>query len=136
MLMEHNTFVNVTLGIGTKFANSQHSGWTVQNNIFDNADFTASGDQPGCGSDCIMRYNLKSRGGSTTPSGSNSITGNAQYVGTGSVSNWANWQLASGSPGKNAGNDGRDMGANTFGQGGGGSPAAPSSPSNLRILSN
>lgn len=111
MLMEHNTFRGVVLGIGTKSANSQHSGWVVQNNIFDASNFTASGDQPGCGPDCVMRSNLKSNGGSTNPTGTNNITGNAIYVGTGSPTNWSGWQLASSSPGKGAATDGQDMGA-------------------------
>jgi len=111
MLMEHNTFRGVVLGIGTKYANTQHSGWVVQNNIFDASSFTASGDQPGCGSDCVMRSNLKSNSGSTTPTGTNNITGNAIYVGTGSPTNWSGWQLAANSPGKGAANDGQDMGA-------------------------
>lgn len=111
MLMEHNTFRGVVLGIGTKYANAQHSGWVVQNNIFDASSFTASGDQPSCGSDCVMRYNLKSNGGSTSPTGTNNITGNAIYVGVGSPTNWSGWQLASNSPGKGAANDGKDMGA-------------------------
>ena len=130
MLMEHNTFRNITLGIGTKSANSQHSGWIVQNNIFDNADFTASGDQPGCGSDCIMRYNLKSNSGSTTPSGTNSVVGTAIYVGSGSPANWSNWRLADNSPGKLAANDGQDMGAITFGT----SSVAPEPPTDVRAL--
>lgn len=111
MLMEHNTFRGVVLGIGTKSANSQNSGWVVQNNIFDASTFTASGDQPGCGSDCTMRYNLKSNGGSTTPTGTNNITGNAIYVGNGSPTDWSGWKLASNSPGKGASTDGQDMGA-------------------------
>lgn len=110
MLMEHNTFRGVVLGIGTKSANSQHSGWVVQNNVFEGASFSASGDQPGCGSDCVMRYNLKSNGGSTNPTGTNSLVGSATYSGTGSLSNWSGWKLAAGSLGKNAGNDGKDMG--------------------------
>ena len=134
MLMEHNTFINTTLGIGTKSANSQHTGWIVQNNIFNNSRFTASGDQPGCGSDCIMRYNLKSRGGTTAPTGTNNITGDAVWIGSGSVSAWANWQLAPGSPGKSAGNDGQDMGATSYGTGTGTDTTAPiSAPKNLRL---
>lgn len=111
MLMEHNTFRGVTLGIGTKSANSQHSGWIVQNNIFDGAAFTASGDQPGCGSDCVMRSNLKANGGSTTPAGTNTISGTLQYAGVGSLTNWLGWGLAAGSAGKSAGTDGKDVGA-------------------------
>ncbi len=140
MLMEHNTFRGVTLGIGTKNGNTQHSGWIVQNNIFDNARFTASGDQPGCGADCVMRYNLKSNGGSTTPTGTNSISGNAVYVGAGSRTAWANWQLAAGSPGKSAASDGEDMGTTYFG----GTtpppppppppPTAPAAPTGLRVV--
>lgn len=111
MLMEHNTFRGVVLGIGTKSANLQNSGWVVQNNIFDASSFIASGDQPGCGSDCVMRSNLKSNGGSTSPTGTNNITGNAIYVGMDSPTNWSGWQLASNSPGKGAATDGQDMGA-------------------------
>lgn len=111
MLMEHNTFHKVVLGIGTKSGNTPHSGWIVQNNIFDGASFTASGDQPGCGSDCVMRSNLKSNGGSTNPTGTNNITGNAIYQGVGSPTNWEGWKLAPNSPGKNAATDGTDMGA-------------------------
>jgi hypothetical protein len=133
MLMEHNTFRNMTLGIGTKFANTPHTNWTVQNNIFDNAHFTASGDQPGCGSNCIMRYNLKSRGGSTNPAGTNVVTGTAVWAGAGSPSNWAGWELASGSPGKDAGNDGKDMGTLYYGTASPQPPPAtvPNSPTNV-----
>lgn len=136
MLMEHNTFRGVTLGIGTKNGNTHHSGWVVQNNIFDNARFTASGDQPGCGADCVMRYNLKSNGGSTTPAGSNSITGTAIYLGTGSLSAWENWKLASSSPGAIAGNDGLDMGTTYFGPGtpSPNQPTAPAAPTNFRVV--
>jgi hypothetical protein len=133
MLMEHNTFRNVTLGIGTKFANTPHSGWIVQNNIFDHAFFTASGDQPGCGSDCVMRFNLKSNGGTTTPTGTNNVSGTAVYVGAGSPTNWANWRLAAGSPGKNAGNDGNDIGTNYYGTGSTTAPA-PAPPTNVRVV--
>jgi hypothetical protein len=134
MLMEHNTFKNITLGIGTKSGMSQHSGWIVQNNIFDNADFIASGDQPGCGTDCVMRFNLKSNGGSTTPTGTNTVTGTAIYVGTGSVSNWGNWRLAAGSPGKNAANDGMDIGSTSFGGSSSQTTTAPGAPSNVRVV--
>jgi hypothetical protein len=57
-----------------------------------------------------MRYNMKTNGGSTNPGGTNVITGTVQYVGVGSVTNWAGWQLAAGSPGKAAANDGKDVG--------------------------
>ena len=137
MLMEHNTFLDTTLGIGTKSANRQHSGWVVQNNIFDNSDFTASGDQPGCGSDCTMRYNLKSRGGSTNPTGTNNVTGNAIYVGSGSVDKWPDWRLAIGSPGKNSASDGKDMGTTYYGSGTTSNPTQPTTPSapeNLRVV--
>ena len=82
MHMHHNTFCDVTLGIGTKFANEVHSGWIVENNLFDAAEFAASGDQPGCGSDCILRYNLKTNGGTTTPTGTNTVTGTVSYTGS------------------------------------------------------
>jgi len=120
MLMEHNTFKDTLVGVGTKSANSQHTGWIVQNNIFENSDFNAAGDQPGCGNDCIVRYNLLSRGGTIYRNDGNNIVGNAAYTGTGSVGNWGGWQLDSGSPGKNAGNDGKDMGTTFFGDSHGG----------------
>lgn len=125
MLMEHNTFKDTLLGVGTKFANSPNTNWVVQNNIFDNSIFSASGDQPGCGSNCIIRYNLKSNGGTTNPTGTNNITGNAVYVGVGSVTNWAGWQLTSTSPGFAAGSDGEDMGTNYYGSG---TPPPPPPP--------
>lgn len=111
MLMEHNTFHDVTVGVGTKSADSANSGWIVQNNIFDGASFIAAGDRPGCGSDCVMRFNLKSNGGSTTPIGTNNIAGDPVYVGIGSATNWLGWQLGVSSAGKNAGSDGLDVGA-------------------------
>jgi hypothetical protein len=122
MLMEHNTFRGVVLGIGTKSGDQQHSGWIVQNNIFDGASFTASGDQQGCGSDCVMRNNLKSSGGSTSPTGSNSIVATVLYAGAGSLTNWNGWQLSAASPGKGAGTDGRDVGV-VFG-----APTSPAPP--------
>lgn len=128
MLMEHNTFRGVVVGVGTKSADQQHSGWIVQNNIFDGASLIASGDQPGCGSDCIMRNNLKSGGGSTTPTGLNSILATVLYAGAGSPTNWAGWQLAANSPGKGSGTDGKDLGV-VFGA----SSPALLAPTNLTV---
>ncbi|MDD5084048.1 MAG: hypothetical protein PHT88_03930, partial [Candidatus Moranbacteria bacterium] len=117
MLFEHNTFNRTSGGAGTKFANTPNTNWIVQNNIFNAASWTAGGDQPGCGTNCIMRYNLKSNGGSSDPVGTNNITANAIFTGTGSIAAWTNWKLAIGSPGKDAGNDGFDMGVLYYGPG-------------------
>jgi hypothetical protein len=115
MLLEHNTFKDTLISSGSKPENSKNTNWIVQNNIFDGSELHKGADPVGCGTNCIMRYNLKSRGGSTDPVGSNSIDGDAAYVGVGSDSNWDGWRLASTSPGKNAGSDGLDMGSTYFG---------------------
>lgn len=118
MTMSHNTFKGgYQVAAGSKTGDPPNSGWVIENNIFDDVDFIASGDQPGCGSDCVMRYNLKSNGSTTDPTGTNNVTGTAVYLGSLSYVNWANWQLDAGSPGENAGNDGFDMGTRCYGRG-------------------
>ncbi len=133
MLMEHNTFRGVVLGIGTKSDNQQHSGWVVQNNIFDAASFAATGDQTGCGSDCVMRNNLKTNGGSTNPAGTNSLSGTVIYASSPSLTNWAGWQLAAGSAGKAAGTDGKDVGVVLGTSGSQPDTTPPSAPINLTV---
>src|SRR5262249_7302682 len=132
MNFAHNTLKGITMGTGTKSGDSPNSGWTVENNLFDGADQVAAGDQAeGCGAGCIMRYNLESNGGSTSPAGTNSIAGTAVYVGSPqSFANWSNWQLAAGSPGKAAGNDGQDMGTTYFGT----APQVLSAPTLLHVV--
>lgn len=115
LLMEHNTFINTVLGIGTKHTNSPNINWTVQNNIFDNSFFTASGDQPGFGDNGVKQFNMKSRGGTTNPEGTNNIIDNAVYSGKGSLFNWIGWELKESSPGKKSGNDKKDLGVNYYG---------------------
>jgi hypothetical protein len=116
MLVEHNTFFEMVFGVGTKTGDPANVDWIVQNNSWDNADFDDRGDQPGCGSNCIVRYNLLSNGGTIYRDDGNNVTGNASYVGTPrTFANWANWQLAASSPGENAGNDTFDMGTLCYG---------------------
>ena len=110
LLMEHNTFINTVLGVGTKEGDNLNTNWTVQNNIFDASFFTASGDNPGFGDNGVMQFNMKSCGGTTNPVGKNNINRDAVYSGKGSVSNWNGWKLDASSPGKNSGSDGKDLG--------------------------
>jgi hypothetical protein len=125
----HNTLRNVTnTGIGTKTGDEQNSGWVIENNLLVNSSLAAAGDQPGCGSDCIVRYNLRdaSSGLITGATNTNNTVGTANFVGpltspTARFTPWPGFALAGGSPGKAAGNDGKDQGTNFF------NPAAPSS---------
>lgn len=133
MLVEHNTFRNAVMAVGTKAGDSPNSGWTIQNNIFDNAALIASGDQPGCGSGCVVHNNLKSNGGSTNPAGTNSIAGTVVYAGSGSLTNWAGWQLAAGSPGKAAATDGKDVGVVLGTSGSQPDTTPPPAPTNLTV---
>lgn len=117
--MHHNTFKNFACGwgIGTQAGMPINAQWTVENNIFDGAStgFGFDGDQPGCGTVCTVRYNLRSNGATLARDDGNNVIGNAIYSGTLSFANWANWLLSSGSPGENAGNDGSDMGTLYYG---------------------
>lgn len=113
--LAHNTFFNCDLNAGHKVGDPENTEWVVENNIFDNASLNQQ-ESPGCGSDCTNRYNLRSNGGSTYLTCSpGCVTGTADYIGVGSIANWSNWQLDTGSPGKNAGNDGLDMGTLCYG---------------------
>lgn len=126
----HNTFRNKTMSMGARYA--PPSGWVVENNVLVNSDFVEGGAFPGCGSGCIMRYNLKDAQSSTTPAGTNNISGSPTFVGGGSPSTWAGYQLAGGSLGKNAGNDGLDMGTTYYGSVT--DTTAPEAPKNLTVL--
>lgn len=114
MKMAHNTFRNTVAAAGAKAANSPNSNWVVENNLFVNSHFTAGGDQPGCGNDCIMRYNLLDPQSSSNPSGTNKILGSPIFTGGASPTSLEGYQLAPNSIGKNAGNDGKDIGFNYF----------------------
>ena len=117
MTMEHNTFVDVSVPFGSKNETVANSGWVVKNNIFDSSTVWASvgGQLDGCGADCQVTYNLLSDGGSIFRDDGNNITGDAIWIGTGSYVNWQNWELDSGSPGENAGDDSEDMGTTLYG---------------------
>jgi hypothetical protein len=116
----HNTWKNCPIEWSSD-PGDESSNIVFENNILDNSNIT---DSQGnfCGPGCILRYNLLSRGGSFEPDGgsptcSNCVTGNATYVGGGASppATWAGWQLDTGSPGENAGNDGNDMGTTYYG---------------------
>jgi len=114
--LEHNTYHSNTMGIGTKTGDTPNSNWTVKNNIFDDTGFSSGGDQDeGVGSGSSVTYNLLSDGGTIHQNDGNNVTGDAVWIGTGSYQNWQNWQLDSGSPGENAGDDSNDMGTTFYG---------------------
>lgn len=128
MLFAHNLIRNIpTSGIGTKFANSQNTNWIIENNVLVNAHIDASGDQPGCGANCIVRYNLRDSSSTLLTGATNTNNSVATPSFVGPLSNpstpstaWQGFRLSTGSPGKAAANDGKDQGPLFF------NPAAPS----------
>jgi len=134
MTFAHNTFRNTTVAVGAKAANSASSGWVIENNLFANSDLVPGGDKPGCGSDCIMRYNLKDAQSSTTPTGSNNVSGSPTFSGGNPPTTWTGYKLTSASLGYRAGNDGQDMGSNYFiGSVSESDTVPPLAPTNLRL---
>lgn len=119
----HNTFSSTTeLQIYGGNQGCSNSNVTVRNNVI----------QGGCsitGSGHTISNNLY-RSGSC--GGTSAITGSATYVGGANPATWAGFSLASGSLGKNAGNDGQDMGSNYFGGQSTSPPPAP--PTNVRVV--
>jgi hypothetical protein len=120
---------------------------TYNHNTFGNGARMRFGNPNGCGlaTNVTLTNNISSGGLSLTNGqgtggftisfnmgvgGSNVISGTPTYVGGSSPSTWAGWQLANGSAGKNAGNDGKDVGATSYGTG----TSAPLAPTNLRVL--
>lgn len=132
MTLAHNTFRNTIVAYGSKAGNSPNSGWIIQNNVLVNSDLIASGDQPGCGANCIVRYNLVDAQSSIAPTGTNIVSGTPTFVGGNPPTTWAGYQLAGSSLGSKAGNDGQDMGANYF-VGSTSGTQAPVAPTNLKV---
>lgn len=132
MKFAHNTFRNTTIAVGAKDADPASSGWVVENNVFVNSDMIATTSKPGCGADCVMRYNLKDGQSSTTPTGSNNVSGSPTFSGGNPPTTWAGYKLTSGSLGYQAGNDGKDMGSNFF-VGESSVTPPPPAPTNLKV---
>jgi hypothetical protein len=118
----HNTLKGVNVEYGSKAADPPNSGWVLQNNILvGGTAFIRAGDQPGCGSNCIIRYNVVDGTSTidTPPTPTNTESGTPTFVGGASPSTWAGWKLT-GSVGVGTANDGKDRGTTYF------NPAAPS----------
>jgi len=118
MLFAHNTIRNIaTSGIGTKIANSPNINWVIENNVLVNSTIQPGGDQPGCGANCIVRFNLLDASSTLITGGTNTdnTVGTASFAGgSNPATNFQGWRLNSGSPGQSAANDGKDVGSNFF----------------------
>jgi hypothetical protein len=124
-IFRHNTVRGIagsTINFDNKSGLPGSTGVLSENNILHGAGFKLN-----CTS-CSFRFNLFGSSGSAT--GTNNVIGTPIYVGGTAPSTWTGWALAAGSPGKNAGNDGLDMGANIQGS----APTPPAAPTGLRVV--
>jgi hypothetical protein len=113
LIFRHNTIYSTDLHLGSKVGMSASTNALVENNIFNSNVLSIDGS--GC-TGCTYRFNQFNTSGNG--SGTNQIIGTPAYVGGSPPQlTWAGWQLAAGSPGKNAGNDGKDVGTNYYGTG-------------------
>lgn len=127
-LFEHNTLKNSTANFNGKPENGPSTNLVLRNNIFlgsSRVNLTQNGT-PAC-TNCTVTTNLFQT--STIASGSNNLIGLPTFVGGTSPNTWAAYQLASGSLGKNAGSDGKDMGI----MGTGTISPPPPAPTNLQV---
>lgn len=117
-IIRHNVFRQVGVAVDSKVGESASSNALIENNIFSGSlsGIKLTGGS-GCTS-CIVRYNMFTD--SAAASGTNQVSGPPTFIaGVTSPTTWAGWELASGSNGENAGNDGKNVGSLYF------NPAAP-----------
>jgi hypothetical protein len=112
-VFEHNTFYDVewilTLG-------RNGSGVSTSSGIVGRSNIFLDGVQPmGCTSSCTFSHNLARL--SSENLGASQINAAPIFVGGApeTITTWAGWRLAPGSPGAGAGHDGGDVGALAFG---------------------
>lgn len=103
-VFQHNTLRNAGLNINGA------AGALVKDNIFYNSPYSEQGSVGPCTA-CTVDHNMFS----SSPSGTNVITGNPTFVGGSAPSTWAGYQLTSTSLGYQAGSDGKDKGTNYYG---------------------
>ena len=103
-IIQHNTLVNDTIGLGSKSACGGCST-IIRNNILGSISNGGGGNNVGFTSS----YNLFTSGSAT---GTGSITGTPSYAGP--VNTWLGYLLNAASPGKNAASDGKDVGILTY----------------------
>jgi hypothetical protein len=123
----HNTLVDVRVSFDSKVGESASSNILAENNIlFDTGSSSSNGFKTANGNGCTtctFRYNLYLDGSDDGPDsncsgcswGTGDVLNTPDWVGGATPSTWAGWQLDSGSPGENAGNDGQDMGTRYYG---------------------
>jgi hypothetical protein len=103
-IFRHNTLKNV---ISTFDSKTPSANALIENNIYiDNGGIFATG----C-SGCTIRFNLYS---SSLP-GTHNVVGTPAFIAGSWPTPWAGWRLAAGSFGKNAANDGQDIGTTYYG---------------------
>lgn len=103
-IIQHNTFVNDTIGLGSKSACGACTT-IIRNNILAGIGNGGGGNNVGFTS----TNNLFTSG---SAQGTGSITGTPSYVGP--VNTWLGYLLNTASPGRNAASDGKDMGINQY----------------------
>jgi hypothetical protein len=114
LTFRHNTLVDSSLAVDSKTGSPASANAQVQNNILiGNTGVKTSGGS-GC-SNCTFAFNLYDSAGDAV--GSSNVIATPSFLGGSLPSTWAGWQLGSSSAGKNAGNDGQDMGTLFYGSG-------------------
>jgi hypothetical protein len=130
------TFSHNTLLCGNAGGWRSATNITAKNNIFySSGSKTSTLDDGPCSGTCVYDHNLFNNSGQGM--GTNRVIATPVWVGGVSSTTWAGWQLTASSPGKNAGDDGQDLGTTYYG----GTappppppPPAPAAPSNVRII--
>ncbi len=136
-IFRHNTVRNVQVSFDSKPGKSASSNVLAENNVMHGGTTrfkTSNGS--GC-STCTFRFSLYDDTGDQAAdrgcSGCSWLIGNVigtpSYVGGASPTTYAGFALNAGSPGKNAGNNGRDMGISASG-----SQTPSGNPTNLRVI--
>lgn len=121
ILIEHNTIHGALLRI------NYYCNATIRNNAFLNGSYNTTG-AVNC-TNCTASYNIANN----ATYGSNSIHDTVVFTGGSSPSTLAGYELASGSPGENAGSDSNDMGTLYYGVAAASYTVTPSAGSNGTI---
>jgi hypothetical protein len=129
VVFSHNTLTGVAgMGFGNKSGMPASQNCTAENNIFKDS---ARIYENNCTGTVVVRSNMFSSSGNA--SGTANLIATPVFSGGSNPTTLAGFALAAGSPGKNAGNDGKDMGIIYLG-GSTTSPASIAAPTNLRIV--
>jgi hypothetical protein len=128
-IFQHNTLINVRASFDSKTGTSATSNALAENNIMAAGSSFKTANGSGC-SACTFRTNLFSSSGDSI--GTASIIGTPTFVGGGTPTTWAGFQVTATSKGYRAASDGKDMGANVSGTSTP-APVALDAPFNLRV---